>query len=228
MAYDGGRDTSHPRAETACSKERPLLFTISCHSLHPVLALLQPKHGRVPRPVHELCPARGLWAPQLGVSNPQEAGEQPSQPCLLPPWDVVLGAGPSVDPSPGCGVPHLAPQSTLHSLTHALQLLLRQTAGAMCPRHGRQGEAGGRTAAGSEGTGARAQRGVGPAGQGHGVEPAGVFLCLSEAGLGGSGGPAAAACLGTAGQSLAAFLWGQWALARLIQFLCCQENGISW
>lgn len=149
--------------------------------------------------------ARGGRAAITAMISPTPMGRGPGS------WPLYV-------PSPGCGVPHLAPQSTLHSLTHALQLLLRQTAGAMCPRHGRQGGAGGRTAAGSEGTGARAQRGVGPAGQGHGVEPAGVFLCLSEAGLSGSGGPAAVACLGTAGQSLAAFLWGQWALARLIQF----------
>ena len=58
--------------------------------------------------------------------------------------------------------------------------------------------------------------------------PACHLLGWGGQGLGGSGALGAAACLGTAGQSLAAFLWGPWALARVIQFLCCQENGISW
>lgn len=55
------------------------------------------------------------------------------------------------------------------------------------------------------------------------------FLWLPAVSPGGCRGTAAAAaCLGTAGQSLAAFMWGLQALARVIQFLCCQKNGISW
>lgn len=63
------------------------------------------------------------------------------------------------------------------------------------------------------------------------VQPGGGFpapVCSQARGVATPPPPAAAACLGTAGQSLLAFLWGPWALARVIQFLCCQENGISW
>lgn len=75
--------------------------------------------------------------------------------------------------------------------------------------------------------GAAVQRGMRPAWQEHTQSPVKVPAPL-QPGTVAQGDRGSAACLGTAGQSCPAFLWGPWALARVIQFLYCQENGISW
>ena len=68
-----------------------------------------------------------------------------------------------------------------------------------------------------------------PAWQGRGVEVGrGFSASLCSQAWWEWGDLGVTACLGTAGQSSAAFLWGPWALARVIQYLCCQQNGISW
>lgn len=81
---------------------------------------------------------------------------------------------------------------------------------------------------GSEGRRSNCTEGIGPAWQGQGENPEGGFLHLSEARLGQSGGTRVQVPARQQQDRALSILWGLLALARVIQFLCCQENGISW